>query len=308
MTPQIDARVFEYSVLAQQHQVANRTLVKLTKDYTHSLSPIDPRYLQSFFEQSLKKDNLDGVAHLVNYCAHYQVDTSAWPIGNFRGALDYYLNKKFDLSKVMTFMKFYSQHFADRARKEFDKVEPTQKVLSDETVLSVSKQVFGKSDGLVDLPILAEYLVQNVGRRQVIDPFTSEDSLWKFFESQTLDKDFIRAASMTQNCRIGGNTVAKYLANQFERPSSFDRTFRTALRLDGTPMADSFFKEIMKRINGHSLSHKNRLPASFTQKRLHDLYLRLKLSKTELSPAMTELLLSSLSRSGMHKEVIDFCS
>ena len=52
-TPQIDARLFEYSVLAGQSQLANSTLVKLTKDRSESLSPVDPRFLGKFFEQSL---------------------------------------------------------------------------------------------------------------------------------------------------------------------------------------------------------------------------------------------------------------
>lgn len=113
---------------------------------------------------------------------------------------------------------------------------------------------------------------------------------------------------MSEHCKIDGRTVAKYLSNQFERPSSFDRTFRTALRLDGTPMADSFFKETMKQLNDFSLKNQNRLPGSFSQQKLNDLYLRLKVSGTSLSPAMSELLLFALSRQGMHQEVIDYCT
>ena len=103
--------MFEYSVLANRLQYANDLLFKLTKDRTESLSPIDPRYLHKFFTQSLKKDNIDGVAHLVNYSERYGVDLSNYPINNFRSALDFYLNTKFDLNKVMTFVKFYQRHF-----------------------------------------------------------------------------------------------------------------------------------------------------------------------------------------------------
>ena len=124
-TTQIEARMFEYAVLANRPQYANDLLFKLTKDRTESLSPIDPRYLNKFFTQCLKADNIDGVAHLVNYSERYGVDLSNYPINNFRSALDYYLNTKFDLSKVMTFVKFYQRHFSDKARKEFDKVDAT---------------------------------------------------------------------------------------------------------------------------------------------------------------------------------------
>lgn len=124
-TPQIEARMFEYAVLANRPQYANDLLFKLTKDHTESLSPIDPRYLNKFFTQCLKRDNIDGVAHLVNYSERYGVDLSNYPINNFRSALDYYLNTKFDFNKVMTFVKFYQRHFSDKARREFDKVEAT---------------------------------------------------------------------------------------------------------------------------------------------------------------------------------------
>jgi len=144
------------------------------------------------------------VAHIVNYGERYGIDMSSYPINNFRSALDYYLNKKFDLSKVMVFLNFYQKHFSDRARHAFDKIESAEQVLSDETIHAVSKQIFGKSDGLVDLPSLFEYLVQSVGKRQVIDPFSNSDSLWKLIESQITDKDYIRAASMTGNSNIGG--------------------------------------------------------------------------------------------------------
>lgn len=174
---------------------------------------MDPRYLQKFFEQSLKRDNLDGVAHLVNYSERYGVDLSGFPVNNFRSAIDYYLNKKFDLSKVMTFLKFYQRHMQDKARREFDQVEPISKEISDEAIHSLSNKIFGQSDGLIDLPALFDHLVSQVGSRQVLDPLTKEDSLWKLVESQTMDKDYIRAASMSLHSRLSGQSVAKYLGN-----------------------------------------------------------------------------------------------
>jgi len=63
---------------------------------------------------------------------------------------------------------------------------------------------------------------------------------------------------------ISGNTVAKYLGNQFGRANSFDRTFRSALRVQGTPMADAFFTELMQHLNKYALANGNQLPSSFT--------------------------------------------
>ena len=103
----IEARCFEYAVLGNDMRAASDLLTKLTKDRTEMLSPIDTRYLQKFLQRCLKQDQLDGVAHLVNYCARYGVDTRDFPANSFRPALDHYLNRNFDLSKIMIFLKFY---------------------------------------------------------------------------------------------------------------------------------------------------------------------------------------------------------
>lgn len=49
-----------------------------------------------------------------------------------------------------------------------------------------------------------------------------------------------------------------------------------------------------------------KLPSSFTEKKLGDLYLRLKLSDAELSSAMSELLLFTLNKKQMHEQIVDF--
>ena len=60
-----------------------------------------------YYLDSFKRDNIDATAHLVNYSDRYGVNLSNFPINNFRSALNHYLNVKFDLNKVMTFLKFY---------------------------------------------------------------------------------------------------------------------------------------------------------------------------------------------------------
>ena len=251
---------------------------------------------------------MDGIAHLVNYCNRYGVDTSSYPVEKFRGALDHYLNRQFDLSKVMIFVKFYQRHIADRARNAFDQVDPQMKDLPDSTILGVSKQVYGASEGLVDFTALSDFLVDQVGARQVLDPITKKDSLWGLIESQTCDKDFIRAAQMSPENGLSGRTVARYVGNQLSRPTSFDRTFKSALRLQGTPMADDFFAELMQQMSRYKMANNNQLPTSFTKQKLADLYVRVKLSGQSLSPAMSELLLFCLNAKGMNKEIVDMCS
>ena len=70
----------------------------------------------------------------------------------------------------------------------------------------------------------------------MVDPVTKEDSLWNLIVSQTSDKDFIKVTQQTEHSKIGGRSIARYLANQFDRGNSYDRTFRTALRVQGTSM------------------------------------------------------------------------
>ena len=88
--------------------------------------------MRKYFEDCIKRDNIDGTAHLVNYSERYGVSLGTFPINKFRAALDHYLNERFDMNKVMTFLKFYSKHFRDRARTEFAKIEPAQEHISDE--------------------------------------------------------------------------------------------------------------------------------------------------------------------------------
>ena len=67
----------------------------------------------------------------MNYSDRYDVNLGDYPLNKFRSALDYYLNKNFDLNKVMTFLKFYQRHMQDRARNEFEKLGSSDKELSD---------------------------------------------------------------------------------------------------------------------------------------------------------------------------------
>lgn len=179
--------------------------------------------------------------------------------------------------------------------------------MSDEQVAAVSKAVFGKSDGLVDLPGVTDMLVAQVGSRQVLDPFTGNDAIWSFLEAMTSDKTLVRASSLTEYSKLSGRAVAKYLGSNLERGQSFDMVFRTALKLDGTPLADEFFPELMQQLSAYSARNANKLPPAFTKTALQDLYLKLRSANTTLSPALSEVLLFALHRQALHTEAIDLC-
>ena len=73
-------------------------------------------------------------------------------------------------------------------------------------------------------------------------------------------------------------------------------------------MADAYFTEMMAQLAKYSLSNGNQLPRSFSTQAVKDLYLRLKVSKADLSVGLSELLLFTLNKKGLHQEIIDICS
>jgi len=235
------------------------------------------------------------------------VDVSSFPIDKFRSGLDYYLNKKFNLSKVMTFTKFYQKYYADLSARELDAFEREGDDLTEAEAYTVSKKVFGKAENLVDMKALSEYLVKSLGERQIVDPLTKEDSIWSLIDFFTGDKEFVRISAMSETNHVPGRVIAEYLGNQLDNPRAFERLFRVALRLDKTALSDEFFAEVMGQLRNHQLKSRGQLPRSFTEKAVKDFYLKLRASKVELSPAMSELLLYVLSQKEMDYEVIDFC-
>jgi len=79
-------------------------------------NPISQASLEKFFEQSLKRDNFDGIALLANYCEANSVPIGDWNLSRFRTAINHYMNVDFNLSKVMIFSKFYKLYYSSRAK------------------------------------------------------------------------------------------------------------------------------------------------------------------------------------------------
>lgn len=107
--------LFSKNVLQNQIDQANLNLLEVNKlgTFTHHRE-IQTHILQSFFEQSLKRDNFAGLAQLANFVEKYDVDISSFDMSKFRPALDFYLNHTFDLNKILTFSRFYI-HYANSA-------------------------------------------------------------------------------------------------------------------------------------------------------------------------------------------------
>lgn len=146
---------------------ANEHLYKmLTATQKSPYSLLDASDLTAFYSKSLKTDNFDGLAHLINYVEQNNISIHEWDITRFRSAVNFYLNHSFDISKLLTFVRYYVA-FGDSCLRNGSGV--TDKDRFDE--------VFGELEQLVDINALFTYLVDRVGSKSFIDPLTKEDPM-----------------------------------------------------------------------------------------------------------------------------------
>lgn len=148
-------------------ELANEHLYEmLTSTQKSPYSLLDSSDLAPFFTKSLKSDNFDGLAHLINYVEQNDISIHEWDITRFRSALNFYLNHSFDISKLLTFVRYYVA-FGDSCLRNGSGV--TDKDRFDE--------VFGELEQLVDVNALFTYLVERVGSKSFVDPLTKEDPM-----------------------------------------------------------------------------------------------------------------------------------
>ena len=80
--------------------------------------------MKIFYQQSLRRDNLDGIAYLCNYCTEREVPFEIFDLSAFHNALNYYLNVQPNISKVMIFTKFYCAYYNERQKKLLTNAKP----------------------------------------------------------------------------------------------------------------------------------------------------------------------------------------
>lgn len=127
----------------------------------HPYSLIDTSDLSRFYEQSLKTDNFHGLGHLITYVQKYGLNIGKWDLGQFKSALEFYLNQNFSLTNVLIFTKYYTEYHSSRLRAL--NIEDVSK-LSEGEKFSVNEKVFDQSN-LVDMRALFGYLVLQLGTR-----------------------------------------------------------------------------------------------------------------------------------------------
>ena len=140
---QTSALLFSKNLHFNNIYQANLNLAEVLNSPHQYFSLIKVNDLKTFFEQSLNRDNFDGLGHLANYIERNHIDISRWEIGRFRSALDFYLNHTFDINKILTFTRFYI-HYANCALNRGNIREQLQDVknLSEEDQLNIYHQIF----------------------------------------------------------------------------------------------------------------------------------------------------------------------
>ena len=123
----------------------------------------------------------------------------------------------------------------------------------------------------------------------------------------TKDADFIQASQLTSNTKLSGATVASYLRDNLDRPKTFERLFKIALRADGTPISDELCSGLIKSLRDYNLRNKGAMPRSFDKLSMSKLYLNLKSGQVEMSPKLEELVLFTMDKLGMDAEIFDHC-
>lgn len=162
MTATLRARLFEYLLLLEQNDKAVKLFKECLSEYSGDSSLIDPIYIEKFYDQCLKKDRFDGLIQILAYCEKSNFDMNRLDLQAFRPALNYYLGTKFNLSKIMTFLKYYQHTVENKAAKAFESVHDKGKKLTKPKIAALSKEIFGQYEDLVDINNLSEYLVTMV--------------------------------------------------------------------------------------------------------------------------------------------------
>lgn len=255
LTPLVRGHMFEYLALRNDFELANNQLKFLTDDRTEFQSPVDSHYLQLYLTNCLKHDKIDGVAYLTNFMQRYNVDSSSMPINKFHSMLDYYLNHNFDLSKVMIFCKFYRQFYFDTVAKILPDIVTEKKgkvqqpgTLDDVQIKMIQERVFAPHESLVDMRALSKFLVRKTAGKQIIDPFTREDTLQGLIDVFTHNPDVYQASSLSKNNHIEPVTIAEYFGHRLTMPDSLERVMKVALRLNNTKAGREFAKEMLNEL------------------------------------------------------------
>lgn len=153
------------------------------------------------------------------------------------------------------------------------------------------------------------YLVQNLGTKQVIDPVTKEDALWRIvdFFTQTGIKEIASFGETSFNS-LSDNDVSQYLANRIKDTKALDKLTQTLLKLGEN---EAVHNNVLQSFKEYTANNNNSLPDSFEVSKIRNAYLRLKAmnahKKITFSAKNIEYFLYLFREQKMWAELIDAC-
>ena len=124
---------------------------------------------------------------------------------------------------MLIFTKYYTHYHTCRLGKELRQLNKPISKLSEAEKFELNSKVFN-SQSLVDMRTLFGYLVQNLGTKQVIDPVTKEDALWRIVDFFT-QKGIKGIASFGETSfnTLSDNDLSQYLANRINDTKALDK-------------------------------------------------------------------------------------
>ena len=124
---------------------------------------------------------------------------------------------------MLIFTKYYTHYHTCRLDKELRQLSKPISKLSEAEKFALNSKVFN-SQSLVDMRTLFGYLVQNLGTKQVIDPVTKEDALWRivdFFTQKGIKS--IASFGETSFNTLSDDDLSQYLANRINDTKALDK-------------------------------------------------------------------------------------
>lgn len=121
-----NALLFQLALSNNSIEESNVFLKKIVQNGPTGATLIPVQKLEEFFEESLSRDNFDGLAYQITYLEMNNIDISGWTMQRFRSAVNFYLNHQFNLNKIFTFVRYYV-HFV---RSGLDKIGGANQGLS----------------------------------------------------------------------------------------------------------------------------------------------------------------------------------
>lgn len=113
---------------------------------------------------------------MIAYAQKFEYSLSDLDLNLFRGAVNFYLNGKFNLNNLLIFTQYLTATFNSRIQQNLQGRSLSQ--LSEDEQRAVYEKVLANTEDLVDMRLMFALLVDKIGDKQAVDPISKEDNMW----------------------------------------------------------------------------------------------------------------------------------